>query len=212
MSDDGADAHTRKLAAADPVGWFERLYTEAEQGQAVVPWDVADPHRLLTEWARDRAPAGRGRALVVGCGFGRDAEFVAGLGFTTVAFDVSETAIRAARSRHPGSPVQYVAADLLAPPPGWPGSFDLVVESLTVQAMPVSLRPEATAAVGRLVAPGGTLLVIAAGTDTSPEDGPPWPLTRAEIDAFATERLRPVRVEALRDDELRWRAEFLAAG
>ena len=63
------------------------------------------------------------------------------------------------------------------------------------------------------VAPGGTLLVLSAlGEEGVVVDGPPWPLTRAEIDAFAGGDLRAVRVEELRraDDPRyrRWRAEF----
>jgi 2-polyprenyl-3-methyl-5-hydroxy-6-metoxy-1,4-benzoquinol methylase len=83
--------------------------------------------------------AGRS-AVVVGCGFGRGAEHLAGLGFRTVAFDISPTAVRAARARHPDSPVRYQTADLLDPPTGWRPGFDLVLESMTVQALPVELR------------------------------------------------------------------------
>jgi hypothetical protein len=85
---------------------------------------------------------------------------------------------------------------------------------MTVQALPDPPRRAAIGQVGRMVAPAGTLLVIAAGHDEAedPEDGPPWPLTRAEVEAFATGDLRAVRIEDIRDDqdprELRWRAEF----
>lgn len=201
------------LAADDPTGWFERLYAEARSGAAVVPWDRGSPHQLLAEWA---APAGAGkRALVVGCGLGRDAEFVAGLGFGTVAFDLSETAVRTARDRHPDSAVEYRQADLLAAPAQWRRAFDLVVESMTVQSLPAELRPAAIAAVPEFVAPGGTLLVIAAAREPDePADGPPWPLTRAEIDAFATGGLELVRVEdvpATGEAARRWRAEYRRA-
>jgi SAM-dependent methyltransferase len=202
------------LAAGDPTGWFERLYVAAQEGEAVVPWDRGAPHRLLVEWAQARAGDGRGRrALVVGSGLGDDAEHVAGQGFDTVAFDVSPTAIRAARARFPASAVRYRAADLLDPPPEWRAAFDLVVESLTVQALPDAVRPRAIANVAAMVAPGGTLVVIAAARDErEAASGPPWPLTRAEIDAFATAGIRAVRIELLggpaEPDERRWRAEL----
>ncbi|HEV2780070.1 MAG TPA: class I SAM-dependent methyltransferase [Actinophytocola sp.] len=193
------------LAVDDPTGWFERLYGEAESGVVAVPWDRGSPHVMLVEWAREREIEGRGRrALVVGFGLGRDAEFIAGLGFETVAFDVSQTAVRMTKARYPESTVEYTAANLLEPPEQWREAFDLVVESLTVQSLPVELHRRAIVEVGRFVAPGGTLLVISAAADGEPP-GPPWPLTRAEIEAFGAGGLEPVRIE---HSDGRWRAEF----
>jgi SAM-dependent methyltransferase len=125
---------------------------------------VPQPSRYLTAWADRNALAGHGRsALVVGCGLGRrDAEFLAGLGFAVTAFDISETAVRTARERHPGSPVDYVVADLLDPPAPWRDAFDLVVESNNAQALPRPARDRAIANVAPLVARGGTPLVLAA--------------------------------------------------
>ncbi|PWU55597.1 SAM-dependent methyltransferase [Micromonospora globispora] len=203
---------SRSIAAGDPTGWFEQLYAEAERGEAVVPWDRDLPHSLLTEWSGRSGVNGAARsAVVIGCGFGRDAEHLARLGFRTVAFDISPTAVRTARGRHPDSPVRYETADLLDPPPAWLGRFDLVLESMNVQALPVELWDRAIAAVGRLVAPGGTLLVIAAGRAEQEEvEGPPWPLTRAEVNGFAAGPLVPVRIEEIVDPAgaRRWRAEF----
>jgi SAM-dependent methyltransferase len=200
----------------DPTGWFERLYTAAEGGETAVPWDRAAPHRHLVAWAEsrwaagsdggggdgdgggDRPGAGR-RALVVGCGTGDDAEYVARFGFDTVAFDVSDAAVRTARRRYPGSPVTYLTADLLEPPASWSRAFDLVVEVQTVQALPDPLRARATSQIGQMVAPGGTLVVVAAAGDQHyvAADGPPWPLVRAEVEAFAAGGLRTVRVERI---------------
>jgi SAM-dependent methyltransferase len=200
------------LAVDDPTGWFERLYVAATEDAAVVPWDRDAPQVRLVEWVEANGVTGAGRrALVVGCGLGADAEYVAGLGFDTTAFDVSETAVRIARERFPGSPVRYVAADLLDPPFD---QSDLVVESYTVQSLPEWAHRRAIEQVARLVAPGGTLIVIAAGRDAAQPvgEGPPWPLTEAEIAAFGTDGLQPVRVEDIRDGRppmgRRWRAEF----
>jgi SAM-dependent methyltransferase len=151
------------------------------------------------------------RAVVVGSAGGADAEFVAGLGFETVGFDIAPAAVELARSRHPGSRVDYVTADLLDLPSDWVGAFDLVVESINVQALPDSLRPQAIANVARLVAPGGTLFVTEAVRDDGepPADGPPWPLTRGEIESFGAGGLEPVRIEIVEaPGSQRWRAEF----
>jgi len=195
--------------SGDPTGWFEPLYAAAARGEGVVPWERDAPRELLVEWAESRGLAGAGApALVVGAGFGADAEYLSERGFATTAFDVAPTAVRVARERHPGSSVDYVTADLLAPPPEWSGAFALVVECLTVQSLPDEVRAEAIATVSALVAPGGTLLVIASAREEAdgPVQGPPWPLTRAEVGAFATAGLERVAVEAMPGP--RWRAEF----
>jgi SAM-dependent methyltransferase len=201
------------LAAGDATGWFDKLYVEAQQGTAEVPWDRPEPTALLADWARADPPDGTGRrALVVGCGLGRDAEFVAGFGFATTAFDISETAVRVARARHAGSPVDYRVADLLDPPAEWRAAFDLVVESNNVQALPRSLRARATASVASFVAPGGTLLVIAAAEKGRGDEGPPWPLTREEVAAFGAGGLTEASVEEMPGAEdplgVRWLARF----
>jgi SAM-dependent methyltransferase len=198
-----------------PTAWAEQLYREVQAGRAQAPWDRGSAHPLLIEWAQQHLPDGAGRrALVVGSGLGADAELIAGLGFDTVAFDISPTAVELTRERYPESRVEYVAADLLDPPAEWRGAFDFVVESLTVQSMPRTVRPEAIAAVSSMVAPGGVLLVIATklGEHESPEEGPPWQLTRDELDSFAQRGLQPFRVEEIADVQNparhRWRAEF----
>ena len=190
---------------------FEPLYVAAAAGERSVPWDRGGPHPLIDAWASDLDGAGR-RALVVGAGLGPDAELLAERGFTVVAFDVSPTAIVSARERFPQSAVDYQVADLLDPPAQWRGAFDLVVESLTVQSMPPAFHGPAIASVAAMVARGGTLLVVATAHhgDGGPADGPPWPLTRAEIESFAARGLERVQIEDVRDPGVpaRWRAEF----
>lgn len=214
MSDDTRRLSQESLAQGDPTGWFEKLYAEAGAGTAEVPWDSQRPSRLLAEWVQAGAMTASGRtALVIGCGLGRDAEFLAGLGFTTTAFDISPTAIRSVRERFPDSAVDYVVADLLDPPAEWVGAFDLVVESITVQSMPLSVRADAIVNVARMVAHGGDLVVISGVREEGEQvDGPPWPLTRSEVDSFAVHGLRATRVEQgphpEDPDALRWRAHF----
>jgi SAM-dependent methyltransferase len=103
-------------------------------------------------------------------------------------------------------------ASLLEPPPEFAEGFDFVLESLTVQALPDQLRARAIAAVRSFVAPGGRLLVIQfARDDDAPVDGPPWPLTRAQLDSFGEPPLLAQTVEEhVREDDGRriWRAMF----
>jgi SAM-dependent methyltransferase len=198
------------LQAGDPTGWFEQLYAEAAQGRAVIPWDRGGPHPLLVEWAdTEPAPEPGQRALVVGSGPGSDAAFLAALGWTVTGFDIAPSAVVAARQRFAGAGVDFQSADVLDPPAEWTGAYDLVFESYTVQALPVALRPTVISNVRRFVAPHGRLLVLAAAEDSHVEAGPPWPLTRAELESFAADGLTVVRIEELgTDDARRWRAEL----
>ena len=149
---------------------FEAIYTGAEAGGAKPPWDYGAPRPQLVEWAEARNLAGGGReALVVGCGYGADAVFLALLGYRTTGFDFAPTAIAGARRKYPASEVNWFVADVLDLPREWQGRFDLVVESLTVQSMPLEQHTAAAQNIAALVAPEGTLLALGSGAvDLSP--------------------------------------------
>ena len=213
--EEGDRLAARALAAGDATGWFEQLYRAGATGEVSMPWDRRAPYWALVQWAEARGLEGAGRpAIVVGCGLGADAAYLARRGFRTVGFDISPTAIAEARERFSGTDVEFMVADLLQPPDAWTQAFDLVVEIITLQALPSSVREQARAHVAGLVAPGGTLLVVASrrDDDESPGEGPPWPLARAEIEAFTDDGLHAVAIEALTDprhpEQRRWRAEF----
>jgi SAM-dependent methyltransferase len=186
------DAHAHALslaeqahASGDPTGWLERLYGEAGDDTAHIPWADGLPNPNLVSWLDARAAHG-GRALVVGCGLGDDAEELARRGYDVTAFDVAPSAIAWAKRLHPASGVRYECADLLHPPGEWAQAFDLVVEIYTVQVLRDDARRCALLALPGLVAPGGTLLLIARGRDEDdPEGDLPWPLTKRELSPVA---------------------------
>ena len=192
-----------------PTAWFDRLYAEGSSGVVGMPWDRSEPAPQLQEWVESQAVDGTGRrAVVVGCGLGADAEFLASRGFDTVAFDVAPTAVRVAQDRHPGSAVDYRVADLLDLPGEWLGAFDLVVEVYTVQALPDPPRSQAVRGVRSLVAPGGTLFVVEfrEDGDSDATAGPPFPLSRGRLLSFAGDGLEQVELSAVEGQ--RWRAVF----
>jgi SAM-dependent methyltransferase len=155
---------------------------------------------LLGFWKAHPQPTSGKSALVIGCALGDDAELLASWGFQTTAFDISETAIRAARKRYPNSIVEYQSANLLDPPSDWRRQFDFVFEANTLQVLPAALRPQAIINISSFLRPGGLLLVIARGRETSePEGQMPWPLTREELSAFTTHGLKELSFESIPD-------------
>lgn len=192
---------------------FEAMYAGAEAGGAQPPWDYGAARPQLVEWAEGQNLTGSGHeALVVGCGYGSDAEFLASLGFRTTGFDFAPTAIAGARRRYPDSQVAYLVADVLHLPREWRGRFDLVVESLTVQSMPPDQHLIAARNIAGLVAPAGTLLVLAIAREENAEvQGPPWPLARGEVEAFADGGLVMRQLERV-GSGVWWRAELSRGG
>lgn len=173
--------------------WFEPLYAKAAGDVAQVPWALMTVSPYLQQWLPTTAAKKRS-AAVVGCGLGDDAEALAQAGFLVTAFDISPTAIKWARQRFPKSTVTYRVADLFQLPRDWHQAFDLVFEFRTIQALPLEVRVQAIEQIASLVAAQGTLLVstyLRPDNETNP-DGPPWPLTGAELAHFETMGLRVV--------------------
>ncbi len=202
-------------AAGDFTGWFEALYREQEQGRQVVPWADMGVNPSLLEYFQQEPVETAGRtALVVGCGYGDDAEQLAAWGFETTGFDISSSAIEACRRRFPESRVNYQAADLLKPPAEWGGRFDFVLESNTLQSLPPELRARAISGVAGFVSQNGMVLVLARARDEQESEGEmPWPLTRRDLCLFADLGLREESFEDYFDQESprvrRFRAVFV---
>jgi SAM-dependent methyltransferase len=201
------------VARGDAAGFFDALYRQAQGNAAVVPWAELRPNPHLEEWV-ERTPLVSGRALVIGCGLGDDAELLASRGWDVTAFDISPEAIAWARRRFGQSRVEYRVADLFQPPAEWRGTFDLVVEVYTLQALPVELRGGAWPVVAGFVAPRGRVFLFARGREENEPLGQiPWPLTRREVMELERAGLRCESFEDYEDPHepgvRRFRAIFL---
>lgn len=169
----------------DPLSWFEELYATADDSEDI-PWARMEANPEMVEWVAAH-PEVKGRALVIGCGLGDDAEWLAAAGFEVTAFDLSESCIEWCRKRFPNSGVDYQVADLFDLPKDW--KFDLVVEIHILQALPEEIRDEASQKLIPLLAEGGHLFCVGrlAGLREPDEPPPPWPLTRTWLEGRFSE-------------------------
>jgi 2-polyprenyl-3-methyl-5-hydroxy-6-metoxy-1,4-benzoquinol methylase len=194
----------RSVDSGDPVGWFEELYRLAETSPEVLPWSDMRANSKLVTWTEDNNISGPGRrALVVGCGYGDDAEWLASLGFEVLAFDISPTAISVARRRFPDSLVDYRVADVLNLPDEWRRAFDLVFEAYTLQVLPGEPRAVAARQIAATVK--DALIIVARGRDEDDDPGTmPWPLTWRDLLPVCQSRpdLVEVSFEEYVDDEI----------
>ncbi|MGP0035990.1 MAG: class I SAM-dependent methyltransferase [Solirubrobacteraceae bacterium] len=181
---------------------FESIYARAGSDLDSIPWADLAPNPALLSWLGSQpggegaSDSGRGKrglrpgasgapALVVACGLGDDAEELAARGYTVTAFDVSPTAIGKCHDRFPASAVNYLVADVFALPKAWTESYALVVEIRTLQSLPLDRREQAVKAIAATVAPGGEVFVRTAIREPDePLTSRPWPLIRAELNAF----------------------------
>ena len=172
---------------------------------AEVPWYRGGPNPFLEQWVRERALDGAGRrALVIGTALGDDAELLAGARLRRHRVRHRADGDRACPAALPDSDVDYRVADLLELPEEW---RERVRPRRRVRSRcsrcRVALRERAIDAIASTVAPGGTLVVVSGIWDgDGPRDGPPWPLTREELDRFERS-LRPVSRWAWRGSVMR---------
>jgi 2-polyprenyl-3-methyl-5-hydroxy-6-metoxy-1,4-benzoquinol methylase len=189
---------TESYQKGDYTGWFETLYAEANRNADAIPWADRGVNYWLSDWIEKSQLVVRDRwVLVVGCGLGDDAEYLANLGAKVTAFDLSQTAIEWCHQRFPNSQVNYQATDLFTAPADWHHKFDLVIEIYTIQAIPASIRSQAIDCISDFIAPNGKLLVVCRGRN--PEDSvgdlPPFALTQTELNRFTDRGLTQVSIE-----------------
>ncbi|WP_373033484.1 class I SAM-dependent methyltransferase [Sulfurovum sp.] len=191
------------IRQGESLKWFETLYAEAKTKGVVIPWADLEANPHLIEWVNNSNMDWHGKkALKIGCGLGDDAKYLSEIGLAVTAFDISETAIRWCHERFPDSRVDYQVADLFNLPETWDTAFDLVVESYTLQVLPVDRRLHAIEKISSLISPSGKAIVICRGrSDNDPAGEMPWPLTKKEIECFSDNGISIQSFEDFMDNE-----------
>ncbi|MFC8520547.1 class I SAM-dependent methyltransferase [Streptomyces sp. NPDC057257] len=147
----GGDRWTADAGAS----WWDGFY--ADPGRPV-PFFVAKPDENLVSHVDRGLLAAPGRALDLGCGPGRNALYLASLGFEVDGVDLSPVAIGRARerARAAGADARFLAGDAFA----LLGTelderYDLVYDSGCFHHLPPHRRISYLALLDRLLAPGG---------------------------------------------------------
>ena len=170
-----------------PTDW-EDQYRRGE-----TPWEKGAPSPGLADFLA-LEPV-HGRVLVPGCGLGHDVRALAGTADEVFGIDIAPSAVAAARAVPPVGRERYELADLFALPSSWHGSFDWVWEHTCFCAIHPSQRAAYVEAVAGALRPGGRLLAIFyldPGND-SPDEGPPFEVSIAELDRLFLPRFTLVR-------------------
>ncbi len=148
--------------------FWDRLY-QTDQFH----WDLGGPTPVFRRLA-ERGRFAPGRMLVPGAGHGHDARLFARHGFQVTAVDFSDEAVATMqRLAEPASAMEIVQADFFSLPATWHDRFDYVLDYTSFCAVLPGRRPEYADLVGRLLKPGGQLIMLAFPIGSRP-GGPPY--------------------------------------
>ena len=170
-----------------PTDWEDRYRT------GDMPWEKGAPHPALIAFLKSNPV--HGRVLVPGCGTGHDVRALAATADEVVGLDIASSAITRAKAQPAVGGERYQLGDFFALPPKLRGTFNAVFEHTCFCAIDPSLRESYVAAVAGALKRGGHLLAIFyldPGLDPG-ESGPPFGVTRAELDKFFSPRFTLVR-------------------
>jgi methyl halide transferase len=196
-------------------GFWDGLYTAAQDG-----WDLGGPAPALEDWLAagrftssssiecggpEMAPALpqsadtrlQARVAVPGAGRAHDARLLARLGYRVTAFDFSDTAVAEARrlAAVDGVDVVVELRDVFTLGRDHAGAFDGVWEYTCFRAIDPARREEYAQVLHTILRPGGLLLACFFPLREG-GDGPPFPVSRADIDRALAGRFTVVRAGA----------------
>ena len=142
------------------------------RGERLPGWDVGQPCSHLVKAVEDETFR-PGRAIVLGCGSGTNAIYLAGKGFEVTAVDVAPSAlvIASEKARKAGVKVNCVVADVVAPPKLEP--FDLIFDRGCYHHICQYNSSGYVETLRRLAHPGTRALILAGSPADGGRGGPP---------------------------------------
>lgn len=166
---------------------WQRRYEEND-----TPWDKGAPSPVLVDYLREHRIIGR--ILVPGCGRGHDARALAAQPeASVVGLDLSPVAIAQAQKLTAGEAphLRFITGDFFRLPAELAGTFDWVVEHTCFCAIAPALRGDYVRATAKALRPGGRVFAIFY-RDPDTETGPPFRVSREELDALFGPHFTPL--------------------
>jgi SAM-dependent methyltransferase len=115
-------------------------------------------------------------ALDFGCGTGRSTRFLRELGYRVTGVDIAPQMLERARKRDPDGRYLLVGDGDLGPLPD--ASFDLVLAAFTFDNIPADRKVPALRELGRVLDPGGRIVVIVSSAELYTHDWASFECTR----------------------------------
>lgn len=144
----------------------------AYRGKGRAPWDTGRPEAKLVEAVKD-GTIKPGRVVVLGCGTGTNAIYLATKGFDVTALDVAPTALTIARRKAAKAKVtvRWLVADVLAPPALKP--FDFIFDRGCYHGVRRGNAAGYVKTADTLARPGTLMLILAGNANEPRHYGPP---------------------------------------
>jgi len=176
---------------SDAEHWDQRYAT------GNIPWETGQPSSELVRVVTEQriTPC---RAIELGCGTGASAVWLAQRGFDVTGVDISPRALNRARRRaaQEAVAVTFLEADVLQPPAGLVGPFDLFFDRGCYHVVRRISNALYVATLLKLTVPGSVGLVLAGNAREPLQPGPPV-VTEEEV-----------RTELGKDFTILWLREF----
>jgi hypothetical protein len=178
-------------SVSSPTFW-EKLYADGQDG-----WELGVPAPPLAAWLEAGSrfqpgeAGGPARIAVPGSGRGHDARLLSRHGARVWGFDFAGAAVAeaAALARRENVAVSFEQRDIFTLDAEYAGFFDGVWEYTCFCAIDPARREEYARAVHAILRPGGTLLACFFPLREG-ADGPPFPVSKPEIERVLAPRFR----------------------
>ncbi|KAI8053017.1 S-adenosyl-L-methionine-dependent methyltransferase [Syncephalis plumigaleata] len=170
------NAHFQQIAKKS--GGWEQLWQEGS-----TPWNMNEPSPpLVTLFEKHSSSvadlAGTNKkALVPGCGEGRDVIYLTTKGYETTGAEISPTALEACRknAKAANCNAKFILADFFTESLGEP--FDFVFDYTFLCAIQPEQRNDWSRRMGEIIRSGGLLVTLMFPLDPSRTTGPPFGLS-----------------------------------